>query len=296
MNQVVRFAELFRGRGDVYGSNEGGCVKQPLTPNILEQHFIDQPIGVYPMMRGGDDQYYVAWGCVDFDTADAEQHAFALRSALAEAGVTSWVERSRSKGYHVWVFALSPVSAETMRHALIVACNVAEAPTTEVNPKQTTLKRGQYGNYVRLPYAYVDTDTDRQRILDSAGYVMPLDIFLESAYINRTPPALLQRIADMYVPPAPSERQFGGYEYDATLDDAMSVLSPLGKVIWRDGPLEGRDRSSTLVKLAYECANTGLNPSQTKIVLKTADQRWGKYYLRPDGELEIDKIVVRVHS
>jgi len=107
---------------------------------------------------------------------------------------------------------------------------------------------------------------------------------------------LLERIASYYQPPAATEQPTGDYEYDATLDEAMSVLSPLGKVIWRDGPLQGKDRSTTLAKLGHECVRSGLNPSQTRTVIRTADQRWGKYHMRPNGELEIDKLVVRVHS
>ena len=291
------FARLFYGRGDCYGSNEGGCVKQPLTEQVLADHFTTKPIGVYPMvLRSG--HWMVAWGCVDFDTADAREHAIALNSALSEAGIQSWIERSRSKGYHVWVFAQSVVPAETMRHALIVACHVAEVPTTEVNPKQVSLNIGQVGNYVRLPYACweLDKTSDRQRILDITGSVIPLEEFVPLALAARTEPALLERIASYYQPPATKQQTTGDYDYDATLDEAMAVLSPLGKVIWRDGPLQGRDRSTTLAKLGHECVRSGLNPSQTRTVIRTADQRWGKYHLRPNGELEIDKLVIRVHS
>ena len=98
------------------------------------------------------------------------------------------------------------------------------------------------------------------------------------------------------MPPTVFTTTVNEHEYDATLDEAMTVLSPLGKVIWRDGPLQGRDRSSTLAKLGHECVRAGLNPSQTKTVLRTADQRWGKYHLRHNGDIEIDKLVFRVHS
>lgn len=295
---IYDFALLFRGRGDVYGSDSGSCVKQPLTETVIEQHFDDTPIGVYPMMsRNGE--WFVSWGCVDFDTADAEQHATRLHDSLMDAGVISWIERSRSKGYHVWVFASAPVPAEQMRYMLMAACLVAEVPTTEVNPKQTTLRQGQYGNYVRLPYAGYNhnPDYDRQRVLfrDSLTPI-PLEQFISSALRYRTDPSDITRIAEFYVPPTVSTSTVNEHEYDATLDEAMTVLSPLGKVIWRDGPLQGRDRSSTLAKLGHECVRAGLNPSQTKTVLRTADQRWGKYHLRHNGDIEIDKLVVRVHS
>ena len=294
---IEQFARLFWGRGDVYGSNEGGCVKRPLSEQVLQAHFHDAPIGVYPMMKrnGG---WMVAWGCVDFDTADAHEHATRLYDALLSAGMQGWIERSRSKGYHVWVFADEPVPAEVMRHALLVACQVAEVPTTEVNPKQVTLRDGQYGNYVRLPYAgwCLDNTTDRQRVQTRSGDVMHITDFVTNASDRMVSAHKLSEIASFYVQPTSSQQPIGDYDYDATLDEAMAVLSPLGKVIWRDGPLQGRDRSTTLAKLGHECVRSGLNPSQTRTVVRTADQRWGKYHLRPNGELEIDKLVVRVHS
>ncbi len=301
---LKQYITLFRGRGDVYGHNEGRCVKEQLTTETFQKHLEGtEPIGVYPMLSH-IDQYYVAWGCVDFDTAEADQHAVRLHDALMEAGVTSWIEKSRSKGFHVWVFAEHAVLAEDMRNMLIVASQVAETPTTEVNPKQTTLKAGQYGNYVRLPYPNVaDRSTDRQRIfhrnyVESGNFKNPMDFndFVSTAVSLRTPQETIQRIASMYQPPKQTAVVNHDYVYDATLDEAMQILSPLGKVIWRDGPLAGKDRSSTLAKLGHETVRSGLNPSQTKIVLMTADKRWGKYHLRHDGELEIDKLVVRVHS
>lgn len=301
---LKQYITLFRGRGDVYGHNEGRCVKEQLTFEIFQKHLDGTaPIGVYPMFSHCD-QYYVAWGCVDFDTAEADQHAVRLHDALMEAGVTSWIEKSRSKGFHVWVFAEHAVLAEHMRNMLIVASQVAETPITEVNPKQTTLKAGQYGNYVRLPFPNVaDRSTDRQRIfhrnyVESGDFKNPMDFsdFVSTAWQLRTSEETIHRIASMYQPPKQTAVINNDYVYDATLDEAMQILSPLGKVIWRDGPLAGKDRSSTLAKLGHETVRSGLNPSQTKIVLMTADKRWGKYHLRHDGELEIDKLVVRVHS
>lgn len=293
---------LFRGRGDVYGHDEGRCVKEKLTPEVFQKHFTEAPIGVYPMVPH-DNDYYVAWGCSDFDTTDAMDNAIKLHDALMEAGVTSWIEKSRSKGFHVWIFADRPVLAVDMRNMLLMAHQVAEVPATEVNPKQVTLRHGQYGNYVRLPYAHVDDlYTDKQRIIprdkiNNSGTPMHLTEFVRNALDNRVPDIRIREIAGMYIPPVVMPTAVNtNHEYDATLDEAMHSLSPLGKVIWRDGPLSGKDRSTTLAKLGHECVRSGLNPSQTKTIVRTADKRWGKYHMRPNGELEIDKLVVRVHS
>lgn len=296
---LTDFALLFGGRGDVYGSETGSCVKDPITIDVLRRHFTTEPIGVYPLMLSGK----VVWGCVDFDTIESRNHAIALYDALSHADVVSWIEKSRSKGYHVWVFASEPVAAADMRNMLMVASQVANTPTTEVNPKQTVYNPNGYGNYVRLPYAHLGDNTCRQRIIKrdemSTGDVtIPLEEFVDYALSTRVSVELIRSLAAMYVPPAPAHVvPLGGIiEHDATLSESMAVLSSLGKVIWRDGPLPGKDRSTTLTKLGYECVRSGLNMSQTKVVLTVADKRWGKYYLRADGELEIDKLVVRVHS
>jgi len=296
-SELLEFARLFQGRGDVYGSNDGGCVKSPVSIEVLRNHFTTEPIGIYPLMAPG----MVAWGCVDFDTTDARDHAKSLHDALATAGIVSWIERSRSKGYHVWVFVAGIVPANAMRNMLMVASQVANTPTTEVNPKQTVYNLNGYGNYVRLPYANLgDYETSKQRILsrgtmDVEDTVVSLGDFMSTALYSRNPLSDIYRIAEMYVAPV-VHATTNVVDYDATLSEAMGVLSPLGKVIWRDGPLPGKDRSSTLAKLGHESVRSGCNASQTKVVLTTADKRWGKYHMRANGDIEIDKLVGRVHS
>jgi hypothetical protein len=301
---VDGFITLFRGRGDVYGHDEGRCVKGALNRERFLGHLHgDELIGVYPMVPHGNE-HVVVWGCSDFDNGEVSfDDAQKLRHALLAVGITSWIERSRSKGHHLWVFAEAPVPAIVMRHMLLAAHQVANVPAKEVNPKQETLAPGQYGNYVRLPYGNVrDVYCRRQRILASTSHHdgqysdILFNDFVRDAMASRTPVALIHSVAQMYVPPVIVAIPITDTPYSATLDEAMRLLKPLAKVIWRDGPLAGNDRSSTLARLGFECAETGLNPSQTKIVLQTADKRWGKYHLRPNGETEIDKLVIRVHS
>jgi hypothetical protein len=295
------FVTLFRGRGDVYGHNEGRCVKEALTFDKFIDHLEgDEAIGVYPIVPKGDD-FKVVWGCSDFDTAEAWTHAKLLHDSLQAAGVTAWVERSRSKGFHVWVFCTELVSATAMRNMFLAAHQVAQVPATEVNPKQTRLASGQYGNYVRLPYPNAtDTDALAQRVVDPAvgpNAVIPFSVFVNAAFNSRVSPERVAELASLYVEPPKAASELNDYDFqDVNLMEAMRQLSPLGQVIWRDGPLEGQDRSRALTRLGHVCVTSGLNPSQTKAVVKTADQRWGKYHLRADGELQIDKLVIRVHS
>lgn len=293
-----RFAALFNGRTDAYGSDEGGCVKQPVDTELYANHLHGiTPIGIYPMfLRGGE--WMCVWGCSDIDIDDL-QGARSIQEALRAAGVVSYLERSRSKGYHIWVFAVEPVPAAQMRRMFLCAHQVAEYPAREVNPKQETLELNQFGNYVRLPYWDADDcDTPRRRVWNDDDTVMPLEEFVGRAVATRTPAHLIETLAGYWRPPvtsAPPPRHID-LSKNESLADALKALSPLGKVIWRDGPLPERDRSSTLTKLAYECAKSGMSPSESKVVIMDADRRWGKYHLRVNGELEIDKLVVRVFS
>ncbi len=288
------FITLFRGRGDVYGHEEGRCVKEQLTQAVFHDHLYgDNPIGTYPMVPH-NGQYYAVWGCcdIDYESYDA---AHKIQQALDTVGVTAWIERSRSKGYHVWVFADALVPASDMRRMLLLAHQVADVPAREVNPKQETLARGQYGNYVRLPYPASHVDTARRVVLKNEQEHYELPDFIRLALASRTSATLIADIAAMWREP---ERTTATviYETAPSVKEALTQLSPLGKVIWRDGPLEGRDRSSTLTKLGHECVRSGMDPSSTKVIVTDADLRWGKYHLRPNGEYEIDKLVVRVFS
>ena len=294
--QTGLFITLFRGRGDVYGHEDGRCVKAPLTPEVFQNHLDGiAAIGVYPMVPLGNG-HGVVWGCSDIDVDDYAG-ACRIRDALRAAGVPAFIERSRSKGYHVWVFCEGIVPAADMRRMLMAAHIVADYPAREVNPKQETLNDGQYGNYVRLPYWNADDDEAiHRRVLRDDLTVMPIAEFVGAAYATKTPPELIIKLSGLWKQPAPQRTIPIDLKVTESLADALLGLSPLGKVIWRDGPLPERDRSSTLTKLAYECAKSGMSPSECKVVLVDADKRWGKYHLRANGELEIDKLVVRVFS
>lgn len=298
MDEITQnFIRLFRGRGDVYGAEEGACVKAPLTLDVFTNHlFGDQPIGVYPMVPY-NDSWYTVWGCSDIDVED-HAGAMSIRDALNSAGVHAYIEKSRSKGYHVWVFATEPVPAVDMRRMLLAAHQVADYPAREINPKQETLaSTKQYGNYVRLPYPQcIDVSTNRRRIINDDQTPVHITEFIAHATANATEPATIKRLADYYKPPKVNATINTDYVPCESLAEAMRKLSPLGKVIWRDGPLEGGDRSRTLTKLGHECVRCGLNPSETKVVITDADLRWGKYHLRTNGELEIDKLVSRVYT
>ena len=246
----LRFAALFRGRSDAYGSEEGGCVKTSWDTQLIRRHLNGvTPIGVYPMFQL-NGEWMCLWGCSDIDIDDL-QGARSIQEALRAAGVVSYLERSRSKGYHIWVFAAEPVPAANMRRMLLCAHQVADYPAREVNPKQETLASGQYGNYVRLPYyKALDMSDSHRRILDDTGTALPLDEFISVALKGRTPIETINHLASLWKEPVASHTVIN-MNQSVAVADALTQLSPVGKVIWRDGPLPNKDRSTTLAKLGH---------------------------------------------
>lgn len=287
-NVTQLFAELFAGRTDVYGSWEGGCIKQPITPSSFTKHLWGQEyIGIYPMM----DDNTVWWGCSDIDVNDIDQ-ALNLQLALQIKNIKSWVEQT-VKGFHVWVFADKPVDAKIMRRALLAAHAAVKVPAKEVNPKQEVASG--YGNYVRLPYPGALFELNKQRfMLDGNNNPISLEKFVIDATNNKTPTNLLEPLADLYVPKQPAV--FNTDTEAMALEVAKTVLNPYTYKMLSEGPLQGSDRSSTLVRFAYRLRSDGLPAPLAYGVLRRADMQWGKFYARVDGEIHLTKIIADVYG
>lgn len=292
---VARFVNMFMGRGDCYGSEHGACVRERLTPDVFRKHLVDGPyIGVYPAVpRHGQDSICV-WGCSDIDVEDLDA-ARTLQRTLEMAGVPAWVERSRSKGYHVWVFASEPVPAESMRRLLLVAHQVADYPAREVNPKQSNVSINKVGNYVRLPYpSGLMGVPERRVILDDNDKPIPLGEFLQVAISSRVPAETIERLAGMYVEPV---RPMTVIEYGipSSVGEALMFAPAFVRRMHENGPFPGHDRSRSLVYMAYACQEAGMTPSMCHAIVSDADRRWGKYTARNQFH-EIDKIVERAYG
>lgn len=289
---VDSFTTLFRGRGDVYGSWTGGCVRKPLNSDRFLAHLQgDELIGVYPLLPY-KSSWYCVWGCTDIDVDDLDA-ARNIQTAFAVKDVKAWVEKTR-RGYHVWVFADSLVPASVMRRAFLAAHQAVGYPAKEVNPKQESAGSG-YGNYVRLPYPNaIAGDYTERIILDDEDRPMDLHRFVSEALQHRTDHTILESISELYIPPPRTHviRE----ESDVDVKTILRKAGAVPYVIWRDGPLEGADRSSTLFRLGCKLRDAGLQPGESLAVLRSGDRRWGKFYLRPDGDQELIKIVERSYN
>lgn len=303
MNGLTRqkFARLFAGRTDAYGTDAGGCERTTTTdPQDYERriaaHLVgSNPMGVYPLRDDGT----VWWGCTDLDGGDADwPKALGIATALRALGVNAHIERSRSKGFHVWSFAAEPVPGGTMRNAFVAVHQALGIPATEVNPKQTELNGG-LGNYVRLPYvAATVEERDRQVMVSDDNTPLTFRPWVYGAHADRSPASAYGAIEDTYyqVPPAPRRVEWSSSV--PTVDGTItSRLNKQGYLAWRYGPTEGHDRSSSLMRLAYLGAESGLQPAETLAVIRDLDDRLlHKFTDREDGEQQLMKMVERAYQ
>lgn len=300
-----QFAALFQGRMNAYGTEAGGCDKVDILDGWegaleyegrIDCHLSgDTPMGVYPLT----DNLTVMWGCTDLDYTEDPTEALNLATMLRAAGVNAWVEVSRSKGYHVWTFASEPVPAQVMRNAMLAVHQMLEIPATEVNPKQTSLDglKG-FGNYVRLPYpGAIETGVTangRQMVM-GVHQSLNLNLFVTQAYDSRSPLGAYVKLAALYDAPPPPKRVDIDTEPEV---DGMIIakMSKPGYLALRYGPREGRDRSSSLMRLAHICHEDGLTPAECLAVVRQADLRWGKFSLRADCEDQLHRMVTHAYQ
>lgn len=331
MNGIVeRFAALFEGRADAFGTDAGGCFRSDGDTQLVRvrDHLAGStPIGVYPMVPNTlpawpdtidrrlvkEYPWLVKWGCVDLDVKgpshatgyDSEQEALEaalnLTAALRALGIVGWIERTRSRGYHVWVLASEWVSAATMRRALLVACSVVEVPPSEVNPKSEGFESTEtLGNYVRLPYPGAlanNPPVDQCRmVLEPSGSAMGLTTFLDAAEASLTPTNALAEAVSLWTPPVLHHEKTMEFSGEVQLDEALTKrLGGLSFTILNEGPLEGGDRSGALFKLAHSCAKDGLSADEALAVVTAADRSWGKYWKRHNGDSYLRRTVEKAY-
>jgi len=310
MDTVAAFTELFVGNADAVGGENGRCIRRPewepadqWINQIVTHHLTGfTPTGFYPhYVENG--QTLCVWGCVDIDEGDDVSwvHAQNLAAVLKELQIMPWVERSRSKGFHVWVFPARPIDAATMRDALQVAVEIAEAPDREINPKQTVLAPKPdgtvpVGNYVRAPYPHMWQENHRRCMVDELGQPIGLDVFLRICTTKLVPASTLQNVAAMLKPDTPQVVPHLPVTAPVEAYSSNDVLPGLVAHLVTHGPLDAQiDRSAWLWRLCRTMAEKHVPYSQAAGVLQEADRRWGKFYARPDGHLELARMLQKAY-
>jgi hypothetical protein len=309
---VHGFTTLFGGRTDAYGTEGGGCTREQVTPELWERHLQgEEGVGIYPMFTDGID-WYVRWGCVDLDVkADHKRRwdyenseeawvaALNLHAVLAALNITAWIECTKSGGFHVWVFVNERVPAASMRRCLLVACNVADVPPTEVNPKNEAFETATtLGNYVRLPYFGAADGRMNRPILDPLtripyGWIE----FVDEAMHHRTRYNEIATVAALWRPPAPPSINRAARSTTRHTNHDLGTMSRRLKAIVDNGPLKQEDRSGWLYYVARLCADDGLSMAEACEVVALCDElHTHKFTSRADGHERIVRTVEKAYS
>jgi len=151
--KIAIFRDFFTGHPDVYGTYDpvtgrAKQVKAPVTEAIFLAHLTGrQPYGVYLLYN--DRIRSIA---VDMDTDD-RLIPMDFVSLASHYGFEAYIERSKSKGYHVWLFfTQAGVLAAKARTVIKHLLEEMERPDIEVFPKQDRLSQTvQYGNFINAP-------------------------------------------------------------------------------------------------------------------------------------------------
>lgn len=315
-------AELFEGRGDAFYVDGEGCVRteyQADWPHLWRLHVAGEVnFGIYPLRPEVTATEAVAWdvkwGCSDFDQGYAASwpHAVNLYNTFKVLGVKAWIERSKSKGHHVWVFAEDWCPAEDMRSMFLYAHQLCGAPTTEVNPKAVGSKDVDFvGNCVRMPWhSYSHSGPHGQVMLPPWSPGMNYDVgnldlvpWLNMARAHRTPVNVIGALALNYNKAASAPKGRRIFHTTETADANVEVLarrlnSGLAFTMWRDGPLPDVDRSSHLVRFARLAADGGkLTPDEVFTLVAAYDEKWlQKYTDRRDAYERYYDIVERAFN
>lgn len=151
--KIQLFQSLFCGLGHVYGTldTKTGKVRQvkaPVTEDVIYAHLMGHsPYGVYLLVH--DRTRALA---VDFDDHDLEKpKAFVCHARTL--GLPFYIERSKSKGFHVWAFfaqeGVQALKARSLAHGILQDLHLKQV---EVFPKQDRLdSRISYGNFINAP-------------------------------------------------------------------------------------------------------------------------------------------------
>lgn len=167
--RIELFQRCFGGRRDAYGTYDVHTgrvrqVKAAVTDEVIRRHLHGhQPYGVY-LLVGERTTAVVA----DFDTEDLRAAA-ELVEAAKPYHIPAYIERSKSKGYHVWIFFAQPVPAAKARAVMRRLLFEIEKPGTEVFPKHSALNAHvTFGNFIHAPLFGLSVRRGRTVFLDPA--------------------------------------------------------------------------------------------------------------------------------
>ena len=110
---IEAFASLFKGRTDAHGQvNE--CIYESVTLKHYEKHLKGEVnLGIYFVL----DDSTCHFAALDLDEKDFNK-AKAMRDELSRNSIPAYITESKSKGFHVYCFAVERFKAVEIRRVL----------------------------------------------------------------------------------------------------------------------------------------------------------------------------------
>jgi hypothetical protein len=175
--KLAVFRACFAGLAHVYGTRDLRTqrisqVKHPVTDRVIVDHLCGRHhLGTY-LLNGARTRAVV----IDFDTADL-MPAIEFRQAAQHYGLPTSVKRSKSKGYHVWLFFPEQgVSAAKARRVAAHVLDEVGHPYVEVFPKHDRLTaQVRYGNFIFTPLLGSLVPEGRTVFLQPGDLTRPVD-------------------------------------------------------------------------------------------------------------------------
>ena len=144
---VEAFQSLFRGRTDAWGSVGGLCNKETVTLEHYARHLLGETsLGIYPLLDDGTCHF----AAIDIDIKDFTLTK-KIRGELKNHNIPAYITASKSKGFHIYCFALEKFNAKEIRRVLNYILNKLGIKA-EIFPKQDILSATiPFGSYINLP-------------------------------------------------------------------------------------------------------------------------------------------------
>jgi hypothetical protein len=216
---------------------------------------------------------------VDFDEEDVETPLQFVRQAC-HYGIRAYLERSKRKGWHVWMFMELPgVAAAKARLVIKAILDDIGASATEIFPKQDALGEGaRYGNFINAPLFGLAVRTGRTVFVDPDVAFKPYpDQWEVLAHLQRVKESLLDEIIEInelkpdVLQPGPSVRK------DPPASSFHGLL-PYARKMLVEG-VRGYQRISCF-RLAIQLKKVGLPLESTVAVL----QDWARRNQPAEGK------------
>lgn len=194
---LSRFASLFAGRQDAYGTFEvagsapdakgkvngrGTTHRAPLTDDIWAAHLAgDKSLGVVPILEDNKCRFFA----IDVDEYKSDDLHASLALKIKQYELPLLVFASKSGGAHLYCFLQCPIRAKVARRFAKKWMSMLNISKGDIFPGQDMVKPGYCGNWISLPYF---GNTRKWMGVHGQG-PQPLEEFLDYAEEHRHGPA-----------------------------------------------------------------------------------------------------------